>query len=486
MADRPSESEVLAESGGRLRRVPPNHPDAEEGLLACCMLDTDNQVINFCLEARLVAKSFYKPHHQIIFQVMLDLYKKQQPIEETSVLDALQSWTVKDIPWLKESAKGISDQSSLLQIIEGPETIHRILDRIETISHAKHWLKIVRDKWILRRLITTTTRIAESAYVNQDQIPEFIDAVEKQILQINEDLAEETAQNFGQAVTVAHQMILSILDGKFESGVQTGYDDIDRMTFGLHSGQMIVLAARPSMGKTALAMNFAENVAIPRRLKDPAHGVLVFSLEMPADQLAMRMMCGRARVNMKRIREGVHNKEDMQRLVRVSKELSQAPIWVDDAMGMTILELRAKARRRVRTDPIRLIVIDYLQLLNGTDPRVPREQQIAEISRGIKGLAKELNIPVLVLSQLNRSADKENRPPRLSDLRESGSIEQDADVVFLLAPRAKGEDNLSIPQASRERNLIIAKQRNGPTGEVPLTFIPDFTRFESFTVEREN
>jgi replicative DNA helicase len=307
----------------------------------------------------------------------------------------------------------------------------------------------------------------------------FIGDVEKRILSINEDNAGDSAEKFDVSIDSAANLIKNILAGHTDSGVLTGYTDIDRMTFGLHSGQMVVLAARPSMGKTSLGMNIAENAALPRDAD--AKGILVFSLEMPSEQLAMRMLCGRAQVSMKRVRDRMLGQEQQKQLAREAAVLRDAPIWVDDSSGLNILQLRAKARRIHKQHKVDLIVIDYLQLISGTDQRVPREQQISEISRGIKAMAKELNLPVLVLSQLNRASEKENRQPRISDLRESGSIEQDADVVFLLAPRQNAEDNPTVPQASRERELIIAKQRNGPTGSVPLTFIPDFTRFENYT-----
>jgi replicative DNA helicase len=199
------------------------------------------------------------------------------------------------------------------------------------------------------------------------------------------------------------------------------------------------------------------------------------------------MLCGRARVSMRRVRDRMMGAEQQEKLGRAAGVLKNAPIWVDDTSGLNILQLRAKARRVHRPHNLHLVVVDYLQLLSGTDARVPREQQIAEISRGLKAMAKELSLPVLVLSQLNRSSERENRDPRMSDLRESGAIEQDADVVFLMAPRSASgaEDNPSIPQAAAERNLIIAKQRNGPTGVVPLTFIAEFTRFENYTAQRE-
>ncbi|MCD8482761.1 MAG: replicative DNA helicase [Verrucomicrobia bacterium] len=305
--------------------------------------------------------------------------------------------------------------------------------------------------------------------------------MEQQVFQISEDRFTNSAQKFDVAIDAASNAIHRILQGHQDQGILTGYKDLDGYTFGMHPGQMIILAARPSMGKTSLGMNIAENAALPsKRGIDPA-AVLVFSLEMSAQDLAMRMLCGRARVNLKRVRDGMVSKEQQRDLGRTAQELKGAPIWVDDSSGVNILELRAKARRMSQQHKIRLIVVDYLQLISGTDSRVPREQQISEISRGLKAMAKELSVPVLVLSQLNRSSEKENRPPRISDLRESGSIEQDADVVFLLATSQKTEDNPVVPQASRERDLIIAKQRNGPTGDVRLTFIPEFTRFENYS-----
>jgi replicative DNA helicase len=241
---------------------------------------------------------------------------------------------------------------------------------------------------------------------------------------------------------------------------------------------MIVLAARPSMGKTSLALNIAEAAVIPKK-GDPVP-TLVFSLEMSASQLALRMLCSRAKVNIKLLREGMLPKQgpEQQRLVDVADELSKSPLFIDDSSHLTIMELRAKARRLYSRYKLGMIVVDYLQLISSADPQTPREQQVAEISRGMKAMAKELDLPVLVLSQLNRSSEKENRAPRLSDLRESGSIEQDADVVLMLA-RPKDADE-RFQTAADAADLIVAKQRNGPVGELKLTFLKDTTRFENY------
>jgi replicative DNA helicase len=404
-------------------------------------------------------------------------------VDEVTVLDALTSRSVASIKWLKDKQRLTDPKTPLIELVGGVGILSRLTSRIESVANARYWLEIVRQKWLLRRLIETATHIVEEAYLNQDQMDHFIGDVEERIFSINEDRITDSAQKFDKAVLEADALIHNILTGKQDGAVTTGYMDIDKMTFGLHNGQMVVLAARPSMGKTSLGMNIAENVAIP--IRGDAKGILVFSLEMPAEQLAMRMMCGRARVSMRRVRDRMISKEEQGNLARETKVLKNGPIWVDDSSGLNILQMRAKARRIKKQNDVSLIIVDYLQLISGTDSRVPREQQISEISRGIKGMAKELNVPVLVLSQLNRSSEKENRQPRISDLRESGSIEQDADVVFLLASRQNSEDNSPVPQASRERDLIIAKQRNGPTGSVPLTFIPEFTRFENYTSQPE-
>ena len=467
-------------------RTPPHSAEAEEGLLGACLIDTgfgSQAVFSACMEVGLDPDAFFRPANKVIFQVMTDLYAANSVVDEVTVMDALSSRPVGSISWLKQQQRLTDPKTPLLQLVGGAGVLTRLSSRIESVANAKYWLEIVRQKWLLRRLINTASHIAEEAYLNQDQLDHFIGEVEERILSINEDRASDSAKKFNEAVGEAENLIQSILMGKQDSGVLTGYKDIDTMTFGLHNGQMVVLASRPSMGKTSLGMNIAENVALP--IKGEPKGILVFSLEMPADQLAMRMLCGRAKVSMKRVRDRMISKEQQRHLMQATKVLKEAPIWVDDSSGLNILQLRAKARRIKKQHDVDLIIVDYLQLLNGTDARVPREQQISEISRGIKAMAKELNIPVLVLSQLNRSSEKENRQPRISDLRESGSIEQDADVVFLLASRQNTDDNPTVPQAASERDLIIAKQRNGPTGSVPLTFIPDFTRFENHTTQRE-
>ena len=259
------------------------------------------------------------------------------------------------------------------------------------------------------------------------------------------------------------------------TGLSTGFTDFDKMTTGLHGGEMIVIAARPSMGKTSLAMNIAESVAVDQKL-----AVGVFSLEMTAEALVLRMLCSRSRVNLRNVRDGFLAERDFPKLTGVAGKLAAAPLFIDDSAALSILQLRAKARRMAKQHGIKLFVIDYLQLLHSTARRADnRQQEIADISNGVKALAKELNVPVIVLSQLNRELEKDrSRKPRLSDLRESGAIEQDADLVALLYKPSGDEDEEAAEQDGVPLKLYIAKQRNGPTGDVDLVFLKPYTRFE--------
>jgi replicative DNA helicase len=333
---------------------------------------------------------------------------------------------------------------------------------------------------LLRELIKVASTAVENCYNYQGGLEEFIDKTEQELFAVTQDRISDAAKSMKGPVTEAMSVITKMMMKKGElTGVSSGFKDLDEYTFGFQRQEMIILAARPSMGKTSLALNFAEAAAMPKR--GPGVTVLVFSLEMSAAQLALRMLCSRARVNMKLLRDGLLSKhgDEQQRLLQAADEFTKSPIFLDDSSHLTIMELRAKARRLHARSPLGFVVVDYLQLLAPTDSKTPREQQVAEISRGLKALAKELNVPVLVLSQLNRSAEKENRTPKLSDLRESGSIEQDADVVLMLARPKDADEKFQVASDSAE--LIVAKQRNGPVGELKLTFLRDITRFENFT-----
>ncbi|MDB6166096.1 MAG: dnaC, partial [Lacunisphaera sp.] len=313
-------------------------------------------------------------------------------------------------------------------------------------------------------------------------LEEFVDKVETDLFKVTQDRVSDSAQEIKESIKEANTVIAKLLMKKGElTGVTSGFKDLDAMTFGFQKQEMIVIAARPSMGKTSFALNIAESAALPKGGKGDPVATLIFSLEMSSSQLALRMLCARSRVNMKLLRDGLVARDgrEVNALGQAAEEFKKAPILVDDSSNLTIMEMRAKARRIYARKKLGLIIVDYLQLVSGSDPRAPREQQVAEVSRGLKAMAKELDLPVIVLSQLNRSSEKENRTPRLSDLRESGSIEQDADVVLMLS-RPKDADE-KFQTAASAADLIVAKQRNGPVGDLKLTFLQEITRFENFT-----
>jgi replicative DNA helicase len=331
---------------------------------------------------------------------------------------------------------------------------------------------------VLRQIISTCTESVRRAYEEQGEVGALLDEVEQKIFNVGDDRFK------GQLLTMKEQVMgaLESIEKLYErrggiTGISTGFTEFDRMTSGLHPSEMIVIAARPSMGKTALAMNISEHVAISQKLP-----VAVFSLEMSSQQLVQRMLCSRARVNLQRVRDGFLAERDFPSLTAAASKLAEARIFIDDAASLSILELRAKARRLKAQQDVQLIVVDYLQLLRSTTRRAQdnRQLEISEISAGLKGLAKELKIPLIVIAQLNRQPEaRSGGKPRLSDLRESGSIEQDADLVGLLVrPEIYEEDEEARAEKEGEAELIIAKQRNGPVGEISLTFLKEFTRFE--------
>jgi replicative DNA helicase len=316
-------------------------------------------------------------------------------------------------------------------------------------------------------------------YDYEGEVDALLDEVERDILRISESRVQTQTTTIKDLVKKAITTIEDFHQRQgMLTGVGTGFTDLDKMTSGLHGGEMVVIAARPSMGKTSLAMNIAEYVAIEQRLP-----VGVFSLEMTSESLVLRMLCSRSRVNLRNVREGFLAERDFPKLTGSAGKLANSPLFIDDSSALSILQLRAKARRMWQQYGIKLFVVDYLQLLHSTARRADnRQQEIADISSGIKSLAKELSVPVIVLSQLNRELEREkNRKPRLSDLRESGAIEQDADVVGLLyKPSSDDEESGSAAEEDAvPMNLLIAKQRNGPTGDVNLTFLKSYTRFES-------
>lgn len=463
---KPGHDNSVVHSEGALQslRVPPHSVDFEQALIACCVLEGGQESIALCLQNKVRPESFYLPAHRTIFRAICDLYEEGVPVNEIILSDKL-------------------DSRKQLDAVGGVPFINKICDRIDTPGHIAHYIKRVRDLELVRKIIQSSMQNIERAYQDNENLDDVIEQAESAIFAVSEDRLTDGATHVKKSIDSAVNTVQSMLQKRGAiTGVASGFIDIDKMTFGLHEGEMIVLAARPSIGKTSFALNVAENVVLPNAGREPS-GVLFFSLEMSSEQLAMRLLCSRARINMTKLRDGFISKEASSELNRVANELKNAKLWIDESSNMSILEIRAKARRMKSRENIGLVIIDYLQLIGG-DSRAPREQQISEISRGIKAMAKELHVPVIVLSQLNRESEKERRQPRLSDLRESGSIEQDADVVMLLA-KQKSDDANGVEQSvdgnTFKRELIIAKQRNGPVGVVSLTFVKSLTRFENFT-----
>lgn len=404
---------------------------------------------------------FYVPAHQLIFDRLVAMWDANQAIDIITVTQAFRD-------------AGQLDQ------VGGPALITSLYTFVPTAANVRYYLEIVRDKHMLRSIIAGCTEGVRRAYEEQDEVGLLMDEVESKILAIGQD--RFAGSGAVQSMKDNTMRAIEIIEATYErkggiSGLATGFIELDRMTSGMHPAEMIVIAARPSMGKTSLAMNITEHLAI-----NEGRSVGVMSLEMSVDQLVQRMICSRARVNLQKVRDGFLSERDFPAITAASAKLAEAKIFIDDAGGLSILELRAKARRMVSQFHVELLVIDYLQLLHSTSKRARdnRQVEVSEISAGIKSLTKELKIPILVLAQLNRQPEsRQGGKPRLSDLRESGSIEQDADCVLLLTrPEIYEEDEEARAEMAGEAELIIAKQRNGPVGEVPLTFLKEFTRFE--------
>ncbi len=459
----------LAEAA-RVDRVPPHSTEAEQGVLGCILL-SPREGVSRCLERfKRGAQVFYDPRHQVIFEVVVDLCDRNQPVDLVTI------------------GQKLSDKKSL-ETVGGYPYLNSLIEAVPSAANLDYYADIVRAKYLLRRMIQTCTEIVGRAYEEQDDLENLLDEAERDFMGVSEERAERVSTPIGELVQKAMGQIEKFFYNKGElAGVPTGFEDLDRKTSGLHGGEMIVVAARPSMGKTSLAMNIAEYVSVNAGMP-----VGVFSLEMTGESLVLRLLCSLARLDQHKIREGDLADADFARLHSATESLSKASLHIDDTAGLTIRQLRARARRLWMQHEIKLFVVDYLQLVHSPSSRrgdTNRQQEIAEISSGLKGLAKELNVPIIVLSQLNRELERDkSRKPRLSDLRESGAIEQDADVVGLLYRADPRDPGKAAPTEEDENegvrhsdavpvNLLIAKQRNGPTGDVRLTFLRSYTRFE--------
>jgi replicative DNA helicase len=437
----------------------PHSDEAERSVLGAVLLD--NNQFHKAQEV-LDPAAFYSNRHRMIFQTMEGLMDGGTAIDLVTLKDRLEN-------------------SKSLEVCGGPAYLASLVDGVPRSVNVEHYAKIVREKATLRNLIQSAQGILESAMTSDESTEQLLDEAERAIFQVAED---RLRSGFIPLKAVAEQnlKVIEELTERKEliTGVPTGYVQFDEMTAGLQPAELVILAARPSMGKTTLALNIAESASL-------RHGKTVgmFSLEMSHQQLFFRLLCSEAKVDAHRLRTGRIGKEDWQRIIKSFGSLSDAPIYIDDTPGIGIMEMRAKSRRLALEKGLDLLMVDYLQLMRGRGVRYDsRQQEISDISRSLKELAKELNIPILALSQLSRAPEQRgggDRRPQLSDLRESGAIEQDADVVaFLFREELYKRDD---PDLKGKAELIIGKQRNGPTGSVDLVFIREFTRFENPALE---
>ena len=450
-------------------RALPHAVGPEKSLLSS-MLKEPQEYIGIAIEEKLTKEHFYLPGHATLYGMLEELFQQGQEIELVSLVQRLLD-------------RGMLDR------VGGPGAVTEIYSYAPSPGHFRHHLQMVKDKHVLRSIIQNSNEAIEQAYDSPDEVAGLLDTVEAKILAIREGSEAAQAPNIKHSVDQVIDQFQKLLAGeKGAQGISTGYEELDRMSNGLKPGEMFVIAARPSMGKTSLMMNIVEHVCI-----DQAKPSLVFSCEMSAFQLVQRLVFSRAKFALSNLSRGYKaTKADLMRVQRAATEVSAARMFIDDTPGVTINEVRAKARRKKRDEGLEFIAIDYLQLMKSRTKQAEnsREREIAEISAGIKGLAKELQVPIVILAQLNRGP--ENRTgksigvPRMSDLRESGSIEQDADMVGLLYRSAYyAEDQEEKDAEAGKAELVLAKNRNGETGHIPLTFIADLMRFESGPPARE-
>lgn len=443
-------------------KLPPQNIEAEQSVLGGILID-DN-AINKVLEV-LTPSDLYREAHRKILNAMIDISEKSEPVDLVTLNELLRS-------------------SGELDNVGGPVYLASLADGVPTAANVGYYAKIVKEKAIVRALINVATEIATKGYEGSGDVDGFLDFAESRIFQISENKVRPSFFNIKDIVKDSFKTIELLYDRKeMVTGVPTGFKELDKMTSGFQPSELIIIAGRPSMGKTAFCLNVALNsVSADRENCSP---VAIFSLEMSKEQLVTRMLCSEARVDASRLRGGFLAESDWPKLTRAAGFLSEAPIYIDDTPAISVLEMRAKARRLMAEKGLGMVIVDYLQLMRGRDGAQSREQEISDISRSLKALAKELAVPVVALSQLSRAVEQRSgdKKPMLSDLRESGSIEQDADVVlFVFREEFYKKDDEDLKGLAE---IIIGKQRNGPVGEVKLSWLSQYTRFENLS-EREN
>ncbi|MFZ1887294.1 MAG: replicative DNA helicase [Candidatus Binataceae bacterium] len=440
-----------------LRRVPPQNLEAEQSVLGAILLD--NEAINFALET-ITPEDFYRESHREIFRAMAELSDHSQPVDAITLTDALRN-------------------RGKLEMIGGAGYIAELASIVPTAANIAHYARIVREKSVLRSLASIATEIASGAYDAPANVEEFLDSAEHRVFEISERRIKPAFFGMRELTVSAIKMVERLYERKeMVTGVPTGFHDLDRITAGFQPSDLIIIAARPSMGKSALALNIAANAAMH---SDKPVGVAFFSLEMSKEQLVLRLLTSEARVDSSKVRTGFIRKEDFPKLIEAADRLSASNIVIDDSSDISPITLKAKCRRLMRdkNSNLGLIIVDYMQLMRSSRPGESREKEISEISRSLKALAKELRVPVVALSQLNRAVEtRPERRPLLADLRESGAIEQDADVIGFIYRDEMYHRDTKEPGVAE---IIIAKQRNGPTDTAKLTYLTQYTRFENYS-----
>ncbi|MDA8174318.1 MAG: replicative DNA helicase [Nitrospiraceae bacterium] len=438
-----------------IEKLPPQSIEAEQSVLGSVLIDGESIV----KAVEIVSPDdFYKGAHKKILTVMLSLFDRNEAIDIITVADELKK-------------NGAFEETG------GLDYLTTLANTTPTSANIIYYAKIVKDRSLQRMLLRTASDLAEKVYIGDTETDALMDMAEQKMFEISEKRVKSTFVPMKAAIKDTFKMIESLYDrNEAVTGVPTGFKDLDEITAGLQKGDLVIVGGRPSAGKTAFGLNIAQYVGI--ELKEP---VAIFSLEMSLRQIILRMLCAEAKVDASSVRRG-YIKNSFTKLATAAGKLMEAPIFVDETSGISALEMRAKARRLKRSNNISLILVDYLQLMKGSGNYEQRVQEISEISRSLKALAKEIDVPVIALSQLNRSVERERRAPNMSDLRESGAIEQDADVIMFLY-RDKEKNQEDERGASAVVNLDIAKQRNGPTGSLKLTFLAKYTRFENYSAE---
>jgi len=442
-----------------ITRVPPQFLEGERAILGGLLIDNDALPK---VAAMLSADDFYREAHRHVFSAILSLFNNNEPVDWITLTASLK-------------------KAGLLEAVGGAGFLTELIDAVPSAANILHYTKVVKEKAVLRQLISAATEISTRCYEDQPEIDQFLDEAEQAVFRIGEARIQSGFVHVRPLMTESFKTIERLYDRKENiTGVPSGFKDLDNLTAGFQPSDLIIIAGRPSMGKTSLALNIAMNAAIEGRTPTG-----IFSLEMSKEQIALRVLCARASVNLKSLRTGFLTSEDWGRLTLAVGNISDAPLFIDDSPAINTLEIRAKARRLKKEHDLGLIIVDYLQLMRGATKADLREQEISEISRSLKALAKELNVPVIALSQLNRKVEERpNKRPQLADLRESGAIEQDADVIIFIYRDEvynKSEDN---PKKG-EAEIIIGKQRNGPIGMVTAAFDSRFSTFRPYTQREE-